>query len=349
MCATAVTAGCSAPSGDEAAPSSAATPPAETPSATPTPTPTEAPWATFTTDDGLASWQLPGDWQGLPPDVDPFFGSVAYEVLDANGDSRLSYQHKIQGVGGPGCDAGSMPVYPYARLDETPMSIPVDPATGAAPTVAFDTLDEGDRVVAVLGSTSDTIAGSETCENAFWELVSGPGDVGLASFTAHGGSGFDATRLEFASLDEATAYLDSDEYRTIVRVISSLSFPPATPTGPVATAAPVTPTAANSPLSGAYLIDTDSDCGNFPLAGQTLTVDGAEASVTTPGQVLHGTLTRISRQWEVRVEADDRKTTVVLDGIVADGAFVGHGSTGGINPSGETGWACDIETFRAAP
>ncbi|QEO14780.1 hypothetical protein FLP10_10440 [Agromyces intestinalis] len=337
-CASVVLVGCGA-SADRAAVSSAPGSTAAEP---------ETAWLTFTTADGLASWQLPADWTVLPPGPDPDGqGTMAYEILNAVGESRLSYAHNMWGIGGPGCDPSSMPTYPYARLDETAMAIPPD-SQGVAPIVAFETLDEGDHVVAGLGSTVAPIAGPEACDNSINHLVFEPGEVGGVSFSAHFEHASVPSSLEFANLDEARAYLDSDEYRTIVRIISSLSFDPIDPSAPVATATPVVPTVETSPLAGDYVIAAQpDDCGTFPLTGQILTVSGADASMTTPGQVLHGTLTRISTVWEVRVAAADEQTMAVLDGVVVDGVFRGSGSTSGLFPSGEVGWFCAVDMFTA--
>ncbi|UOE43026.1 hypothetical protein [Agromyces larvae] len=339
-CASVVLAGCGA-SPDRAAMSSAP----GSPSAEPEPA-----WLTFSTADGLASWQLPADWTVLPPGPDPDGqGTMAYEILNADGESRLSYAHKIWGIGGPGCDPSSMPTYPYARLDETAMTIPPD-SLGVAPTVAFETLDQGDHVVAGLGSTVAPTAGREACDNSIDHLVFEPGEVGAVSFSAHFEHASVPSSLEFADLDEARAYRESDEYRTIVRIISSLSFDPIDPSAPAATAMPDVPTVESSPLAGDYVVAArPDDCGTFPLTGQILTVSGAEASLTTPGQVLHGTLTRISTVWEVHVEADDGMTVVVLDGNVVDGSFVGSGASSGVFGSGDVGWFCAIRSFTASP
>ncbi|WP_395245330.1 hypothetical protein ACGGZK_05860 [Agromyces sp. MMS24-K17] len=317
-------------------------------SAAPTST-AEAAWLTFTTEDGLASWQLPPDWTVLPPWVDAQ-GAVDYEVLDADGASRLYYSHKQWGIGGPGCVPDMMESYPITRLDETPMSIPAD-RSGATPAVAFDVLDEGDRIAGMLRATATPITGPTSCEDGLSSLVFEDGEVGIISFSAHFDDGALPVRLDFPSLAKAEAYLESADYQTIVRVISSLSFDPSAATGPAATAAPIVPTAETSPLAGAYLVDAHGmdDCGTFPLTGQTLTVAGSEASLTTPGQTLEGTLTRVSRGWEVKVTAPDDATMVVLDGAVVDGVFQGSGSSGGRLGTGGTGWTCAYEWVTATP
>ncbi len=318
------------------------------PSSSAVPTPAAA-WSTFTTADGLASWQLPEDWTVLPPRTDAQ-GQVDYEVLDAEGASRLYYSHKIWGLGGPGCVPGSMETYPYERLDEVPMSIPPDQISGAVPTVAFEVLDAGDHVIAGLGTTTSQIADAETCEDSLSHIVFEGGDVGAVSFSAHSEDGPTALVIDFPSPDAAQAYLETPEYRTIVRIISSLSFDPASATGPRATAAPVAATPETSPVpDGGYEIQTHAECGTFPLNGQTLSVSGGDASVTTPGQVLHGSLSRISRAWEVNVVADDGNTTVVLDGNVLDGYFRGAGEYSGIFPGGDVGWTCPVDDFVVVP
>lgn len=307
--------------------------PTETaPSPSATATPKDA-WVKFTTDDGLAFWTMPSDWSAIRQGTDEL-GQVTYDVNEPDGHVRLRYAHKINGLGGPGCIPGYKPAYPYQTLDHTDIVLPVAESGYAGevpPRVAYEAIQYPDHVSAGLGITNG-LQGTDGTACEFLHFVTMTSAAQIIEFAAQypaaGGPWGDKT---FTTMDEAQAYRDTDEYRTLTRILASLQLKDA-PAG----------------LDGVYNIVENADCGIFDLTGQVLTASGGIASITTPGQTLTGTAVESSGVWDVTVSGA-QSTRVQLTGTVSGGVYRGSGTYGGIHLGGETGWSCVIPSFTATP
>lgn len=290
---------------------------------------------TFTTQDGLASWEMPPDWTAALESGPDEMGHLTYTIASPSGKVRLRYGHRNWGLGGPGCIPDIKPAYPYQVLDTTDLSVPVEAVDwqGAVPPrVAYEAIQFPDHVGVGLGDV-DALQGIDDTACEFLHFMNTTSLARIVWFGAEypqpDGTWGDQS---FSTMAEATAYIDTDEYKTLTHILGSLQLKE--------------PSAG---LDGAYTIAESADCGNFDLNGQTLTVTGATATVTTPGQSLTGTAVESAGTWQVEVGAADGKTKVSLTGTVVSGVYSGSGNYGGINPSGETGWTCDVPQFTATP
>lgn len=317
----------------------AASPPDSGGSAEPAPsasaTPAAPEWARFTTKDGLASWEMPPDWTATLTNGPDEMGMLGYEIDAPSDRVRLRYGHRNWGLGGPGCIPDVKPAYPYEVLDETdiPIEVTATDWEGAVPArVAYEAIEFPDHVGVGLGDT-DALQGIDdtACEFLHFMNTTSRAQIVLfdATYPQSDGTWGDQS---FATLAEAKAYMDTDEYATVTRILGSLQ---------------VEQPAAG--LDGDYLLAESADCGTFDLSGQTLSVTGGTATITTPGQVLTGTALESGGKWNVAVQAADAKTKVQLSGTVVKGVYSGSGNYGGIFPSGETGWTCDVPQFTATP
>lgn len=308
---------------------------ASTEAASASPAPAEAEWVTFTTQDGLASWEMPADWTATLENGPDEMGLLSYTIGAPSGQVRLSYAHRNWGLGGPGCLPDFKPAFPYQVVATTALSVPVTPSDweGAVPPrVAYETIQFPDHVAAGLGDT-DALQGVDETACEFLHFVNTNSAARIVLFGAQylqpDGTWADRS---FATMDEADAYVDTAEYKTLTRILASLRVKEL-PAG----------------LEGSYVLLEGADCGNFDLSGQTLSVAAGAATITTPGQVLTGTAVESAGVWAVEASAADGKTKVRLSGTVTNGVYSGSGDYGGINPSGETGWTCDVPQFTATP
>ena len=328
----AVLVGCTSPSATGPAPSTRS--PGEPSADAPSPTATaESAWVPYTTRDGLATWSMPADWTVGPPAVDEL-GTATYDVDAPGGATRLVFQDKVMGLGGPGCIPGTRPAYPYQTLDHTDVPLPVMPSQypGAVPPrVAYESIAFPGRVSIGLGIT-DGLQSTDGTACEFLHYVSTATAARIISFAAQyaaaDGTWGDRT---FADLDAAQAYRQTTEYRTLVRILASLQLRPAA-----------------AGLEGTYDIVETAQCGIFDLTGQVLTVRAGKATITTPGQTLAGTAVQQGARWVVSVSGA-QSTRVDLTGTVSAGVYRGTGRYGGIHAGGQTGWTCDIPSFTASP
>ena len=164
-------------------------------------------WTTYEVPSGVARFDLPEGWTTAAD-------GNRVTVFDETGGERLSYIDHLGGIGGPGCEFED--VYPYTILDQELFS-----TFGEADMFfAYRTIEFPGYVAASIGMTSSFDFGlTETCQT--WN-IGGNDTLGQWEFgndwvtSAYGAS------LQFASMDEARAYLDTADYATLKRILSSL-------------------------------------------------------------------------------------------------------------------------------
>jgi len=217
--------GCSVPATAEKTPT-----PSEsaTSSPSPTPTPTSDPWVAYTTPDGSTTFDLPSNWSVELHPWDPSYDDDYWEglaannpqavpwlgVLDDQGIERLRYIMYFDGIGGA-CDDE----FAIHELDSAETSW-VDPEKGPI-RFSYQALETSEGVVAALALTSGPAV--DGC--LYYFITSIPE---LEQFSAVSiGSSMQLSvgaGIPFDSLDAATAYMDTDEYQTMRRIILSFRF-----------------------------------------------------------------------------------------------------------------------------
>lgn len=292
--------------------------------------PEEAAWNTFTTSDGLATWQMPATWAATLQPAGA--AQLNYYLTGPDTKVRLYFADNIEGVGGPGCIPGYKPAYPYQLLDHADVALPVTERTnpvGVSARVAYEAIQFPDHVFAGLGITQGLQNSDGTaCEFGHFVLTATQANIieFAAQYPATDGSWGDRS---LATMDEAQAYMETDEYKTVARILASLHLKDA-PTG----------------LDGVYTILENAECGIFDLSGQVLTVSAGTATITTPGQTLTGTAVENGGIWDVNVSGL-QSTVVHLTGTVSGPKYSGSGNYAGIHVGGENGWTCDVPSFTA--
>ena len=217
--------GCSVP---PATPETAAPSPTNTPTPTPSssPTPTEDPWLTYTSPDGSTSFEHPSDWSvkehPFPPIDDSSWWNETVaanplalrgvEILDQAGVSRLTDWMYLEGIGGACQDE-----FPSNLLDTADTGL-TDPS-GLPIRFEYQALETSEGVLAAYGlTTRDPVATG--C--LFYYIASVDGSKGRSSFSVASnlqlsvGSG-----IPFDSVAAAKAYMDTEDYQSIRRILLS--------------------------------------------------------------------------------------------------------------------------------
>lgn len=196
------------------------------PSSAPTPEPSSdaidtSDWLEFRTADDDASFRYPSDWT-LDAEAEPFAPDSGHDDVDAtdgrmmdaatltapNGQELLGL-YDIVDVGAA-CDTA----FPFVVLAEEPSS--VDGTTIA--TVAIGT--EAERWIMGIGMVDDErLLQDETCYVYFTTGTSAGGIAFGTHFQMW--SSDDDPLWSIDSLDDARAYMETDEYRTIIEILRS--------------------------------------------------------------------------------------------------------------------------------
>lgn len=207
--------------------------PTPTPSAfaspTPTPTPTAAPvaWTTFTDSSGQATFELPVGWtvqETLQPSGFDF-GYWGSSIVVMNEAAKV--MAKIQPA--PDAAGAQCSPVPYSTLDAVALDIPQAPTTGeyVGPTQFKFRIIEGAAVYGAMAVDSSSMpATGSACQLS--STIQGPNDVPALTFGSSmflNATGTDA-QLTFASVAEAEAYMQTQEYKDIKRMLVSLSLKP---------------------------------------------------------------------------------------------------------------------------
>jgi|GEM_PF-901042 len=212
-----------------ASPTAPATPPASvTPSPTPTAAPASAVWTTFTDATGQATFELPADWT-VSQKPQTFEGGSynTVEVKNPGGKTMSTLSLVNEGTAGPACPDPK----PFSTLDSVNLDIPQKAAklkeSPRGPSAFVFRIVQGDRVYGSMALTDvDQTPDTTTC--GLYNSILGPDDVPFAQFGDAlwlTPDGRDAA-LAFGSVAEAKAYMQTQEYQDIKRMLVSLSLTP---------------------------------------------------------------------------------------------------------------------------
>jgi hypothetical protein len=202
-----------------------------TATATPTPRPPAAAvtWTTFTDATGQATFEHPLGWtvSQTPQTIDGGAYNIV-EVKNAPGKPMATLRLVYDVTGGPACPDPK----PYQTLDSVIVDIPQKAAKlrehPQGPSAFVFRVIQGDKVYGSLALTDGDLAPQPTTCGLFNGIL-GPDNVPFAQFgdtvwlTA---DGKDAP-LTFDSVAEAKAYMGTQEYRDLKRMLISLALQPA--------------------------------------------------------------------------------------------------------------------------
>lgn len=196
----------------------------------PSPTPTAEPspdvidtsdWLEFRTADEDASFRYPSDWtldaeaERFRPDAgrddvdDPYDRMMDAATLTAPNGQELLGLYDLVDVGAA-CDA----TYPFEVLAEEPSSVD---GTRIA-TVAIGT--EAERWIMGIGVVADAVVLQDEACYVYFTTGTSAGGIALGTHFQMWSS--DADPLwSIDSLDDARAYMETDEYRTIIEILRS--------------------------------------------------------------------------------------------------------------------------------
>ncbi|WP_092503239.1 hypothetical protein [Agrococcus jejuensis] len=207
------------------APSATATP---EPSAEPTPSASEAPegidtsdWVEYASPEGDLTFRHPSDWtlettrsepmSGVGPTGNRSLDSV--EITAPNGQQLLT-SYDFVDIGG-WCDAPMT----GELLHSEPIGLesPTGDETPVIAAIAFD----GDPMIFAMGITAAERIGPDGTFGCPFYFVLGTSDGGTSMGT-HFQVSNDDPLWNIASLDDATAYMETDEYATILEILRSV-------------------------------------------------------------------------------------------------------------------------------
>ncbi|WP_395402902.1 hypothetical protein ACHMXB_03785 [Arthrobacter sp. UC242_113] len=211
--------------------------PSATPSATSSATATPAPtgtaaavsWTTFTDATGQATFEHPLGWtvSQTPQTIDGGSYNIV-ELKNAAGKTMATLRLVYDATGGPVCPDPK----PYQTLDSVIVDIPQKAAKlrehPQGPSAFVFRVIQGDKVYGSLALTDGELA-PQTTTCGLYNGILGPDNVPFAQFgdtvwlTA---DGKDAP-LTFDSVAEAKAYMGTQEYKDLKRMLVSLALQPA--------------------------------------------------------------------------------------------------------------------------
>jgi len=199
-----------------------------TPSATPTPTPTSPPgaWTKFTDATGQATFELPVGW--TVTEAPKTIQGVGYNVIDVNnsvGKKVATLDLIYDRAAGYTCPVPK----PFSTLDAVALDIPQKAAKlkelPRGPSEFVFRVIQSDKVYGSMALNDAELApGTTTC--VLHNSILGPEDVPIVSFGDTWSlqqDGKDAP-LTFASVAEAEAFMQTQEYKDIKRMLISLEL-----------------------------------------------------------------------------------------------------------------------------
>ena len=208
--------------------SASATPtatPSATPSAAPAPPPAPAAWTTFTDSSGQATFEHPVDWRVaesvLTAETGLGYWTSDIAVTNAAGKpvARLRTIPQASGTGAPAA--------PYQTLDAVTLDIPQAASGGArtGPTQFKFRILEGAAVYGALTIDSSGVPASGKAGQLLSSVRTPEGVPAITFGTGQvlAADGRDAP-LTFASVAEAKAYMASQEYQDVKRMLISLEL-----------------------------------------------------------------------------------------------------------------------------
>lgn len=186
-------------------------------------------WERFSDPRFPQSFELPPGWAVREsPSAYDAAGPYQFEILDAEGETQLRFMTGMQGLGGACTDA--LPALVVEELDSRTIELPGYAAPTAAPEqlvpprVVFRASELEDRVLTSLSVSNNTPADACMYYNLL-HLDAGPmafaDAVQVDSSTPN-----PAPPRTFASMDEARAFMQTEEYATLGRILGSLSLEP---------------------------------------------------------------------------------------------------------------------------
>lgn len=188
--------------------------------------PEQAPevWERFTDPRIPHSFELPPGWSVTELGADPATDSYLFGVLNPAGEQKLQFSNRAQGMGGS-CGPAD-PVLELEELDSREVELPgyvaaaPDSDRYAAPRIVFQAAPVDGAVVASL-SLADSVPLPGCMQYNLLQVEQGPAlfttNIQLSSYSLD-------NQWVFASIDEAKAYAETEEYEQLVRVLGSLSF-----------------------------------------------------------------------------------------------------------------------------
>lgn len=193
------------------------------PESKPKPKPVEQSWDRFSHPSLDFTFELPPDWSAELAYEDPDYGVANFDLIDKTGAVQLQFAQRVMGLGG-GCT--DTPYLPITELDSEPFDLP-----GYAPEEevhASITLTPPRFVYQVLELDSGVVGSLAVIDEQpeeycfYYNLLHT--DEGLMSFADTMHFGQDEPPRTFESMDEAEAYMQTDEYGMLKRVLLSLEM-----------------------------------------------------------------------------------------------------------------------------
>ncbi|WP_153006627.1 hypothetical protein [Leucobacter sp. G161] len=195
-------------------------PPKPPVTSTPAPEPTAEAWARFGDPRTPGSFEVPSGWSVVESDEsEPEHEIFRFDLLDESGTTQLRFARKVMGLGGGCADLAQQ----FTELEVLPIEVPGyvaatgDYAPSIAPSFTFTVLQDADDpgLHGTLG-----IRDSEPVTDCFYyNLVRT--ETALVSFAdTLKVTAYDAPR-HFATIAEARAYMDTEQYATLKRVLLS--------------------------------------------------------------------------------------------------------------------------------
>ncbi len=183
----------------------------------------------YVSPDGRISFSYPAQWTVQAKESNTA-GAVNLAVNDASGKklAELSYGNKDGGLSG----SCTSPV-PYTVLDYAEVRLPYNKGFPGiiTPRFAYRAMESGGKVLASYGLTS-TVGGADGKACLIYNVVNGPQESPTYMFASGvqmtaGFSDEDAKAagvLVFRTMDEAIAYRNSEEYKQVKAMITSLTI-----------------------------------------------------------------------------------------------------------------------------
>ncbi|MCR8670051.1 hypothetical protein [Agrococcus sp. HG114] len=181
-------------------------------------------WLEYVSTDGTASFRYPPSWtldaqsERFAPDADrddvqdPYVRWMDSATLTAPNGQQLLAMHDFVDIGGA-CFDGAVPLEVLAV--EPSQSTSLDGAQAVIATVA---IDFGSAWVMGIGVTAPEFVAHDVSCTFYFVGVSSEGGVG---FGTHFQLGMTDPLWAIDSLDDARAYMETDEYRTIIEILRS--------------------------------------------------------------------------------------------------------------------------------
>ncbi|HKS03559.1 MAG TPA: hypothetical protein VJS86_17940 [Arthrobacter sp.] len=202
-----------------------------TATATPTPTPPAAAvtWTTFTDATGQATFEHPLGWtmSEKPQTIDGGQYNIV-DVKDSAGKAKATLRLLYDSAGGPVCPDPR----PYQTLDSVVVDIPQKAAKlqehPQGPSAFVFRVIEGEKVYGSLALADEDLAPAPTTCGLHNGIL-GPDNVPFAQFGDTAWLTADGTGapLTFDSIAEAKAYMGTQDYQDVKRMLISLALQPA--------------------------------------------------------------------------------------------------------------------------